>query len=123
VPLAVHSDRLRARAADIFTPWPVRGDLIILARVLHDWDDPEALAILRHARAALNPGGRLAIVEMLRDPIDHGGALCDLHLLAVTGGRERTLGEFNDMLEKSGFHAASHEPLATIPQLLLATPQ
>ena len=50
-------DRFEPRAADVFQPWPVRGDAVVLARVLHDWDDEQAGRVLRHARAALRPGG------------------------------------------------------------------
>lgn len=113
---------LTAVAGDLFTPWPVRGDLVILARVLHDWDDALALTILGHARAALRPGGRLAIVEMLRDERGFGGSLCDLHLLAVTGGQERTLAEYTALLGRAGFGAPVHHPIAALPQLLIVRP-
>ena len=51
------ADSLTFRAVDLFGPWGVDGDAVILARVLHDWDDAPALRILRHARCALPSGG------------------------------------------------------------------
>lgn len=114
--------RLRPLAGDLFAPWPTRGDLIVLARVLHDWDDERALVLLRRARHALEPGGRLAIVEMLRDERGFGGALCGLHLLAVSGGRERTLSEYARLLDVAGFAAPTHHPVAALPQLLMTRP-
>ncbi len=100
--------------ADLFQPWPVRADVVVLARVLHDCDDEGAAQILAYARAALRPGGRIALVEMLLEEETHRGALCDLHLLAVTGGRERTFGEFQRLLADAGFRT---EPPAAEPGL------
>ena len=74
---------------DLFEPWGVHADVVILARVLHDWDDEDAVRILSQARAALPSGGRLFIIEMLMSEQGVSGALCDLHLLMATGGRER----------------------------------
>lgn len=88
---------------DVFGPWPTTADVVILARVLHDWDDERAVSILRNARASLPTGGRVHIVEMLLDAEAPDGGLCDLHLLAVTGGRERTLEDVIALLGDSGF--------------------
>jgi C-methyltransferase len=81
----------------------------VLARVLHDWEDDPVSLILAHARDALRPGGRIAILEMLRDEETHHGALCGLHLLAVTGGRERTFPEYARLLAGAGFRAEPPE--------------
>jgi SAM-dependent methyltransferase len=96
--------RLEARAGDLFEPWGVRADAVFLARVLHDWDDAEALRILGRAREALNPGGRLYIVELVLGTADEdmGGGLLDLHMLVTTGGRERTEAQLRTLLERAG---------------------
>lgn len=120
--LVPQHDRLSAVPADLFVPWPVRGDLVVLARVLHDWDDDDAHTILRHARNALLPGGRLALVELVLDEQSFGGSLCDLHLAVVCGGRERTFAEYAALLTAAGFAAPRHVPLAGIPQLLTTVP-
>jgi hypothetical protein len=78
----------------MFAPWPARADAIVLARALHDWPDDQAVQILRRAREALAPGGRVYVVELVRAEQGFGGALLDLHMLAVTGGRERTGKEY-----------------------------
>lgn len=96
-------ERLYWRAADVFEPWGIYADVVILSRVLHDWDDGKSQCILRNARAALPRGGRIFIVEMLIPEENVSGALCDLHLLVVTGGRERSGPEFERLLETSGF--------------------
>lgn len=95
--------RLRYVAGDFFAPWPVRGDAIVLARVLHDWADERAGVVLRQALTALEPGGRLYVVERVREPGGHDGALLDLHMLLATGGRERAEAEYARLLESAGF--------------------
>jgi SAM-dependent methyltransferase len=120
--LVPQHDRISAVPADLFAPWPVHGELIVLARVLHDWDDLDASTILRHARQALVPGGRLALVELLLEEHDFGGSLCDLHLAVACGGRERSLAELSTLLASAGFTAPHHIPIAGIPQLLTAVP-
>jgi len=42
--------------ADLFGEWPRVSDAAILARVLHDWSDEDAVWILRGARAAMQAG-------------------------------------------------------------------
>ena len=64
---ARHEDRRDGKAfqaADLFRSWGVVGDAVILARILHDWDDASALLVLDHARRELSRGGRLFVVEM-----------------------------------------------------------
>jgi hypothetical protein len=112
-------ERLTPLAADIFAPWPVRGDAVVLARVLHDWDGERAVQILRHAHGALAQGGRAYVVEMLLPETGGGGGLCDLHLLAVTGGGERTAGRYAQLFEAAGFALREIVRLAALPSILV----
>lgn len=94
--------RISGHPCDIFAPWNLTGDAVMLARVLHDWSDRRAAAILNNARAALPPGGKLFIVErMKRQDEEHG--LCSLHLLTVGGGRERTPDEYRNLMDAASF--------------------
>ena len=112
-------DGVTFRAADLFGPWGVEGDAVILARVLHDWDDVKALRILRRARRALPAGGRLFVVEMMLAEGGSAGGLCDLHLLAVTGGRERTLSEYIMLLDRAGFAFDGVRRLPALPSIVV----
>ncbi|MDE0704381.1 MAG: methyltransferase [Rhodospirillaceae bacterium] len=87
---------------------------MILARVLHDWDDGPALRLLRQAHRTLPSGGRVFAVEMVLSEDGAAGGLCDLHLLAVTGGRERTACEYAALLDQAGF---AHGSLRQLPGL------
>lgn len=113
-------ERWTARAADLFAPWPTRADAVVLARVLHDWNDRDAARILRHARAALPSGGKLCVVEMVLGHNDPGGGLCDLHLRVATGGRERTEADFARLLADTGFTLRDHVRLHALPSVLRA---
>lgn len=113
--------RLSFHAADLFAPWPVRSGAVVLARVVHDWDDEPATRILRRAREALPVGGQLYLVEMVRPREGFAGALCDLHLLTVTGGRERNAAEYTALLEAAGFALGEVRHLAALPSIVVGT--
>jgi len=94
--------RISGHPCDIFAPWNLIGDAVMLARVLHDWSDRRAAEILNNARAALPPGGKIFIVERMKQHDEKHG-LSSLHLLTVGGGRERTLDEYLDLMEAASF--------------------
>jgi len=89
--------------ANFFRPWNISSEIVIMARILHDWNDKKAAMILQNARSAILPGGKLLIIEMILDETVPNGHLCDLHLLAVTGGKERTMQQYRDLLKTNGF--------------------
>lgn len=107
-------------AASLFESWGLSADAVLLSRILHDWGDAEALQILKRAREALGEGGRVFLVEMLMPEHGFSGALCDLHLLAVTGGKERTVGEYQALLSQAGFHLEEVRNLPALPSVLIA---
>ena len=107
------------RAVDLFSPWGVEGDVVTLARVLHDWDDASALCILRRARRALPSGGRLFVMEMMLPEGGSAGSLCDLHLLVATGGRERVVSEYATLLDRAGFAFHGVRRLPALPSIVV----
>ena len=113
------TERIDWLAADLHAPWGLQADAVVLARVLHDWDDRDAGRILAHARAALRPGGRLFVVEMLVPEGGVAGGLCDLHLLMATGGRERTTREFESLLDAAGFGLDAVRALPALVSVLV----
>ena len=119
---AAPASRVRGVGVDLFEPWPLMADVVVLARVLHDWDNARATRLLGHVRAALRPGGRVVVLEMLLDEQGHGGGLCDLHLLAVTGGQERTRRQFEHLFSQAGLRLERVEPTPALAHLLVAVP-
>lgn len=89
-------------AGDFFTEVPA-GDLYLLKYILHDWDDESCISILERCREAMNPGARLAIVDITLGDIDPGiGALMDMNMLAMTTGVERRLQDVDRLLTSAG---------------------
>lgn len=89
------------------------GDLYLLKMILHDWTDEQSEAILRNIRAAIRPGGHVAIIETVL-PEEVGpssGYLMDLNMMVMTGGRERTAAEFGALLERTGFSVEAVTPM------------
>ena len=104
--------------ANIFEPWGVATEVVILARVLHDWDDSDAMRILQCAHQALAPGGRVFIIERLTSEENFTNALCDLHLLMVTGGRERSAEHYDRLLAQAGFKPTGASHLPELPSVI-----
>lgn len=120
--VAAGSKARSAVALDLFSRWPLVCDVVVLARVLHDWDDEHASRILANAKAALRPEGRLAIIELVRPDDGFAGALSDLHLLAVTGGKERRRSEWSTLLHASGFEVQEVLHGSGVPSPITARP-
>jgi predicted O-methyltransferase YrrM len=97
------AERTEVVGGDFFEAVPA-GDLYLLKFILHDWDDESCVKILRSCRSAMEPGGRIAIIEMVvgDDGEDRLGAMMDLNMLAVVNGRERSLAEFDALLQRAG---------------------
>ncbi|MEU6350903.1 methyltransferase [Streptomyces sp. NPDC047072] len=106
------TDRCRFVAGDFTAAVPAGGDLYVLSRVLHDWDDERCLTILRRCAEAMAPGAELLVVERLL-PEDGRLTLAvawDVHMLCNVGGRERTEAHYRRLLAEAGFEfAACHE--------------
>jgi predicted O-methyltransferase YrrM len=100
------SDRCEFLAGDFFITVPEGGDAYLLSRIVHDWDDEAALAILRRCRNAMRPGSTLLLVEVVlpeRASNASDAIRMDLHMLTLLGGRERTATEFERLLAAAGF--------------------
>lgn len=109
---------------DFFTAVPT-GDAHLLSRILHDWDDADALRILRAVRAATPPGGRLLVVDAVlpdRAVDDPATTRMDLLMLVLLGGRERTEGEFRALLAEAGFDLTRVVPTAAGVSVLEGRP-
>ena len=83
---------------------PVEADVYLLKSVLQHWDDVAARAILESCRDAMPARAKLAIVERLlpEQALDDPSAMMlDLHMMVITGGRARTLQEFERLLAEA----------------------
>lgn len=106
-------DRCELTGGDFFDAVPAGGDLYVLSRVLHDWDDAAAVRILRRCHAAMPEGATLLLAEavMPKRATDQPVAIrMDVHMLTLLGGRERTAAEYQALLEAAGFRPAQVVP-------------
>jgi hypothetical protein len=81
------------------------GDVYIVSKILHDWGDEQATAVLRTIRAAGPENARLLILEsVLTEGNEPDGAKwLDLLMLTLAGGRERNEEEWRALLADGGF--------------------
>ncbi len=95
-------------AGDAFASVPGGGDLYVLSRVVHDWDDDRAVALLRNCARAMTVKARLLLVEMVfparaeRSASVQSLLMSDLSMMVMTGGRERTAAEHQALFEAAG---------------------
>jgi hypothetical protein len=115
---AVRHPRIHVVAGDMFTGLPGGCDAYLFVNVLHDWDDTDAVRLLRGVASA-GPDGqrpRAIVVEGERRarPVDDIAARTDLLMLALApGGRERTTAEFEDLAARAGLRLHQTIPLPT----------
>ena len=112
--------RCRFVAGDLFQEWPATADAVILARVIHDWPDHDALRILRCARQAMSTDARLYLIEMVLDEVSGTGGLLDLNMLVMTGGAERTEAQYRGLFDQSGFELLEVIPTNSVNSVIRA---
>lgn len=89
------SGRCRIEGGDFFSSVPAGADVYIMRHIIHDWNDRDAITILRNCRDAMNPDGKILVVETVIPPGNEPsfGKWLDLMMLLV-GGRERSQEEY-----------------------------
>ncbi len=93
------ADRCTLVGGDIFESVPGGGDAYILKSVIHGVDDDMAARLLTNCRKAMNPSGKLLLVEIVMPSGNEPspGKLMDLLMLVGSYGRERTEEEFRSL--------------------------
>ncbi|PBC76926.1 methyltransferase family protein [Streptomyces sp. TLI_235] len=101
------ADRCRLVVGDFTEEVPGGGDVYLLSRVLHDWDDRQCLAILRRLAESVPEHAELLVVERLLpaegDTAPSLAVPWDVHMLCNVGGRERTAEHYRRLLAEAGF--------------------
>ncbi len=97
------SSRCRMEGGNFLSAIPGGADAYIMQHIIHDWEDDDAITILRHCREAMSFKGRILLVETV---IPNGNEPCfgkwlDLMMLLV-GGRERTEEEYGRLFSAAG---------------------
>lgn len=99
------SERCELVAGDFFESFSLRSNVYILKSVIHDWNDEQAICILKNCRSSLNKNGRLLIIERIipTGNDSHPAKIMDIAMLVNLGGQERTEAEYESLLNSSGF--------------------
>ncbi|HEX2499958.1 MAG TPA: methyltransferase [Methylomirabilota bacterium] len=98
---------------DFFHSVPGDGRVYLLSHIVHNWDDQRCGTILANCRAAMSPRAKLLVLEQVlperfepsREAVR--ASMADLHMLAITGGQERTAGEYRRLFAAAGFSLTS----------------
>jgi len=109
-------NRCEIIGGEFFSAVPEGGDMYLLKRIIHDWDDERAVKILRNCHHAMkDEGGILVFETMVQDNYDSPeGKVNDIHMMMVTpGGRERTAEEFARLFQAAGFLLTRVIPVGT----------
>jgi hypothetical protein len=98
-------DRCEVIGGDMFDGVPPGADAYLIKRVLMDWGDEPAVAILRNCATAMSDDGKVVVVEMILAPGNDpspGKPFDILMLLNQPGGRIRTEAEFHRLFSAAG---------------------
>jgi hypothetical protein len=105
---SIPSHRWSFAEVDFFDGVPSGYDVYLLSRILHDWADDKALAILSACRAAMGDGARVLVYDRaVSGEADVTFRMADLNAGLMCGGRERTVAEMVALLEAAGFQVRS----------------
>ena len=110
------ADRVSVQSGSFLESVPSGADAIVMKHIIHDWNDEDAIRILRHCHRALPKAGRLLVIESVVPPPGERGwaKLLDLEMLLLTPrGRERTENEYEALFEAGGFRVTRVVPTAS----------
>lgn len=77
----------------------------LMKSVIHDWNEEQARIILTNCRKAIPADGVLLLVELVLsgENLPSLGKFIDVAMLLLTGGLERTMDEYRELLASTGF--------------------
>jgi SAM-dependent methyltransferase len=104
------TERLQFHGGDFFKDPLPTVDVIVMGRVLHDWNEEQKSALVGKAYEALKPGGCLLVYESIIDEDrreNSFGLLMSLNMLIETlGGSDFTAAECIKWMRQAGFKDA-----------------
>ncbi|GAA4318970.1 SAM-dependent methyltransferase [Actinomadura luteofluorescens] len=115
--------RWQVADGDFFDSVPA-GDVYLIKRILHNWDDEKCVAILRNCRRAMKPDGRVLAVDAIVPAGNeaHQSKPMDFMMLAARTGRERTEAELHPLFEAAGLRLARVLPTASVMSIAEGVP-
>ena len=107
-----------------FDKLPAGADAYVLKHILHDFKEPESVALLRNVREAVAPDGKVLVIEFVLSENNerHLGNVIDLWLLLLLGAKERTLPEYTELFAKAGLKITRAVPTTSPACIVEAVP-
>ncbi len=97
-------ERCDVIGGNFFESVPEAEEVYTLKRILHDWDDATSVGILERCRNAIDPDGRVLVIDGVLKPGNTPDLNKDMDIIimATLRGRERTEEEFRALFQKAG---------------------
>jgi hypothetical protein len=123
-PLKPLMERCTMVSGDMFSSVPAGADAYIMKHIIHDWPDELCLKILKACRNAVNPGGKLLVVDSVIQPGDDfsPAKFLDLQMLIFPGGCERTEKQFRELFAAAGWQLIRILPTASVESIVEGVP-
>ncbi|RAR46476.1 methyltransferase [Flavobacterium lacus] len=106
-------------SGSFFDKIPNQSEVIILSRVLHDWNNANAAVILQNCLEALPKDGALFVIENCSDKISIDLSLLSLNMTAMCESHERTSSAYISLCENAGFQLESELKLNELQTILI----
>ncbi|TDB45597.1 methyltransferase [Photorhabdus luminescens] len=113
--------RCEIHGGSFFDAVPGDGDLYIIKRVIYDWDDERAAKILSNVAQAMNPSGKVAVIDPVLIPgnsADLGttySRIYDLLMMAMVSGHARSEEQSAMLFDKAGLKLTRVIPTMLFP--------
>ncbi|MFI8308513.1 methyltransferase [Streptomyces sp. NPDC085927] len=107
------SDRCDAVVADMLTALPAGGDVYLLSAILSDWDDGDAVLILRQCAKVAGSTGRVLVAEVDMDldlPDPEHKAAADLRMAAAVTVPSRSVDAIKELASRAGLRLTWEGP-------------
>lgn len=113
------SDKVRLQAGDFFKEIP-QADAYVFKGVLHDFNDDMTQQILKNCAQQMPKDATLFIAEQVMpdDQKPHPNKTMDIVMMVLLGGRQRTLQEWQQTIEPTGFRFKNSYPTNSLFTLM-----
>ncbi len=104
---------------------PATYDLVLLGNLCHLFDGPANRWLLRHLRLAIQPGGRIAVIDVLPSPDPATRRSVQLYaaglITRTSSGGVHGEGSYRAWLEEAGFHRIRVQEASRTPPISVVT--
>jgi hypothetical protein len=96
-------DRCRLEGGNFLESVPAGADAYLLRHVVHDWRDEDAATMLRNCGSAMNPDGKVLVVEIVVPAGNDPSFAKWMDLMMITyGGKERSEKQYRELFALAG---------------------